>query len=479
MNRLGEFFARWVRRLLPDPLVLACLLTLVVLLIAVASPRTAELAAQPIAERCLAAAGLWLDGLWNPGFLAFALQMCFILLAGFGLARAPAAERLLDILAARVHTGRGAVAVAAAVSCAGCWINWGFGLILAGVFAGRLHERLAARGNRANAALIVAASYSGMMIWHGGLSASAPLKVAEQGVPLAGGGFSAPLLITQTVLSPGNLALTAVLLIGIPLVFRWMAGGESDSNVLADTSNNAAAAPVGITEPCHLDDIEPAAAPSLADRLGHTRLIPLAIAAVALVAVGVLLYRRGAAAIDLNLVNTVFLVAGLLLHGSLARYGAAVAASGPALVGIVLQFPLYAGIQGIMQNAGLAAALSEGFVNAAAGSADHLGVGSGVTFPIAAFLSAGAVNIFIPSGGGQWIVQGPILCDAAARLDVPITQAVMALAYGDQWTNMVQPFWALPLMGLTGVSVRRFMGYCVLLMLLAGPVFALGLVLMY
>ena len=475
MNRLGEFFARWVRRLLPDPLVLACLLTLVVLLIAVAAPKSDELAAQPVADRCLAAAGLWLDGLWNPGFLAFALQMCFILLAGFGLARAPAVERLLDILAARVHTGRGAVALAAAVSCAGCWINWGFGLILGGVFAARLHERLATRGIRANAALVVAASYSGMMIWHGGLSASAPLKVAEQGVPLAGGGFSAPLLITQTVLSPGNLALTAIFLIGIPLVFRWMAGSDSDSNLLADTSSNAAA-PMEQRQP---NGIEPATSPSLADRLGHTRVIPLAIAAVALVAIGVLLYRRGAAAIDLNLVNTVFLVAGLLLHGSLARYGAAVAASGPALVGIVLQFPLYAGIQGVMQNAGLAAALSEAFVSAAAWGADHLGVGSGVTFPIAAFASAGVVNVFIPSGGGQWIVQGPILCDAAARLGVPIPQAVMALAYGDQWTNMVQPFWALPLMGLTGVSVRRFMGYCVLLMLLAAPVFVAGLILMY
>lgn len=478
MERLGAFFARWVRRILPDPLVLAGMLTLFVLSVAIFRPSSDTLASLSPARRVPAAAILWLDGLWNPGFLTFALQMCFILLTGFALARTPAVERLMASLSAGVNTDRGAAALAAAVSCIGCWINWGFGLILAGVFAARLRREFAARGIRCRYALIVAASYSGMMIWHGGLSASAPLKVAEQGIPLPDGASSGPLLITQTILSPGNLALSAILILGIPLLFRFMAGRTRrlDPASGADSPGDDTGPEVVAAR---ADPDPPASPATLADRLNRSRMIPMALAAVGLVAVAVLIRRRGNAAIDLNLVNTVFLIAGLLLHGSLERYAAAIVESGPALAGIVLQFPLYAGIQGIMQGAGIAASLSEGFVAAAAWTAEHLGLSTQVTFPVAAFFSAGVVNFFVPSGGGQWIVQGPILCDAAARLGVPMEQAVMGLAYGDQWTNMMQPFWALPLIGLTGINVRQFMGYCVLLMLLATPVFILGLTFLF
>jgi short-chain fatty acids transporter len=146
-------------------------------------------------------------------------------------------------------------------------------------------------------------------------------------------------------------------------------------------------------------------------------------------------------------------------------------------VGIVVQFPLYSGIQGLMFGAGLAAAVSLGFVEAAQQVADTLSVGVRHTFPLATLFSAGVVNFFVPSGGGQWIVQGPIMCGAAQSLAVPYDQTVMAIAYGDQLTNMVQPFWAIPLMGMTRVNARAFMGYCALLMLLALPVFAVALML--
>lgn len=168
---------------------------------------------------------------------------------------------------------------------------------------------------------------------------------------------------------------------------------------------------------------------------------------------------------------------GLLLHRNLSEYAAALAEGGRAVTGIILQFPLYSGIQGIMFGAGLAAALSGWFAEASAAVANTLDLAPSTTFPVAAFLSAGLVNLLVPSGGGQWIVQGPIMCSAAVALDAPIEQTVMAVSYGDQWTNMTQPFWALPLAGLTGVDVRRFLGYCVLLMIVATPIFIVALLL--
>jgi short-chain fatty acids transporter len=462
---------------MPDPFVLACGLSVFVIISAVAVPQHESLVEQSLLHRIPAVADLWLNGLWDAGFLTFALQMCFVLLTGFALAKAPPAVRLLGRLAGRIRTERAAVTWTAALSCAGCWINWGFGLIAAGVFASRLRSEFAARGRRCHGALLVAAAYVGMMIWHGGLSGSAPLKVAESGIALANGKTIAPISIDEMTLSTGNLVLSLVLLVGVPLLIRQMAS-KTDAADRASIESAVAHPPSGSNERDRTD-IGANERQTIADRLNRTAVLPVLVAAVGSIALVNTVRRHGSAAIDLNFVNTVFLVAGLLLHGNLASYVAAVGESGRAIAGIVLQFPFYAGIQGVMQDAGIAAWLSSAFLDGSVRIADALGVPATVTFPIATFLSAGIVNIFVPSGGGQWIVQGPIVCEAAQALGAPFGQAVMALSYGDEWTNMIQPFWAIPLMGQTGVNVREFMGYCALIMLLAAPVYLIALVTLY
>ena len=105
-------------------------------------------------------------------------------------------------------------------------------------------------------------------------------------------------------------------------------------------------------------------------------------------------------------------------------------------------------------------------------------ISSARTLPLATFLSAGAVNLFVPSGGGQWGVQGPVVVEAAQSLDADLGRAQMGLAYGDEWTNMLQPFWALPLLALTGLRARDIMGYCAALMLLVTPIFVAALLLL-
>lgn len=477
MERLGNWFSRITRTILPDPMVIACGLTLLVVLAGLVTPQSSELAAMSLGGRTTAVVGMWFAGLWNPAFLVFALQMCMVLLTGYGLAKAPAATALLRFVASRVHSGRSAVLCVAAVSCAGCWINWGFGLIAAGILATELRAELKRRRIACHYALIVAGAYAGMMIWHGGLSGSAPLKVAGDGVTItrtvndiAETVHLDPVDVTRTIFSLGNVVLSIVLVLGIPLLLRSMAkpGGDDLDHLphLEPPAPTVAKEEAGRTR-------------SPADWANRSRAIPGLIVLMALVALGHLISEKGSGAFDLNFVNTVFLILGLLLHRDLTEYVAAVAEGGRAITGIVIQFPLYSGIQSVMFGTGLAVAMSQAFVTGAEGVAEVLHLSAATTFPPAAFLSAGLVNLFVPSGGGQWIVQGPIMCGAADALGLPIEQTVMAVSYGDQWTNMIQPFWAIPLMGLTGVSAREFMGYCALLMLLATPVFILGLVLLF
>jgi short-chain fatty acids transporter len=484
MERLGRLFAGLSQRYLPDAVVLACLLTLLTLLIAVGWPQVAELQNAGTFARIPPVAAMWMDGVWNRDFLAFALQMCFVLLTGYGLAKAPLAGHVIRRIAGWPRSNRGAVFLIAFTSCVTCWINWGFGLIVSGLLAVGVGQRLAERGVRCQYPLIVAAAYLGMMIWHGGLSGSAPLRVNDQGVRITRlidgrerTEQTGPIDIRGTTLSPGNLILSGLLIVGIPLVIRVVGSRE----VGAEAADGIGA---GFTEPA---DPTPAATPgpaaavsdaTIAARLNRTPVVPLLIVGLVALALGVQLRDRGAGAIGLNFVNLLFLGLGLLLHRNLSAYVSALAEGGRAISGIVLQFPLYAGIQGVMHHAGIASAISQGFVDASQWTASALGVGAEPTFAVSTFLSAGLVNLFVPSGGGQWIVQGPIVCSAAADLAIPLEKAVMAVAYGDQWTNMIQPFWAIPLMGLTRVDVRQFIGYCALLMLLAGPVFALALVLL-
>jgi short-chain fatty acids transporter len=166
--------------------------------------------------------------------------------------------------------------------------------------------------------------------------------------------------------------------------------------------------------------------------------------------------------LGLDTVNFIFLFAGILLHRTPARYLAALNDAIRTTGGIVLQFPLYAGIMGMMMKSGLAAAISQWFVE----------ISTPQTFKVFTFLSAGIVNLFIPSGGGQWAVQGPIVMPAAEALGVPLSQAAMAVAWGDAWTNMIQPFWALPLLAIAGLGIRDIMGYCLLALVWSGIVVA-------
>jgi len=169
--------------------------------------------------------------------------------------------------------------------------------------------------------------------------------------------------------------------------------------------------------------------------------------------------------LDINTVNLVFLAAGIVLHKTPMAYARAVSAAAKGTAGILIQFPFYAGIQAVMDHSGLAGVITKWFVD----------IANVHTFPLLAFLSSGLINFAVPSGGGHWVVQGPFVMPAAQALGADMGKAAMAIAYGEAWTNMAQPFWALPALAIAGLGVRDIMGYCVTALLFSGLVFVGGM----
>ncbi|WP_313328703.1 short-chain fatty acid transporter [Stutzerimonas balearica] len=441
LNRITAASVYLVQRFLPSPFVFAILLTLIVLVAAMLAT----------GQGLTAMAQHWGNGFWN--LLAFTMQMSLILVTGHALARAPAINRLLDRMARAPQSPGQAIILVTLVALAGSWINWGFGLVIGAVFARALARQV--RG--VDYPLLVAAAYSGFLIWHGGFSGSIPLSLASGGADLAkmtGGALSEAIDVGQTMFASYNLIIIAVLVVGLPLL-NWAMQPKQPKQV----------------DPALLKEPEADAVPreTAVQRLDDSRILGLVVVALALL----FFYRyfsENGLALSLNIVISIFLFAGLLLHGTPERYMRAIEESIRGIAGIVVQFPFYAGIMGMMVGAN-AAGLSLGrlvtdrFV--AWSTAD--------TFPVLAFLSAGLVNVFVPSGGGQWAVQGPIMLPAGAALGVPPQVTAMAIAWGDAWTNMIQPFWALPLLGIAGLGARDIMGYCLLTLVFSGLVIAGGL----
>ncbi len=440
--RAGTWLQGMVSRVMPDPFLLA--LGLTVLVMAIGGARLAGRGAEGVAATVIVG---WLEGFAATSGLAFALQMALVLVTGHAIATSPAVQRVVDRVAAIPQSTAGAATIVAAFACAASVIHWGLGAIAGALLAREVAANASRRGIALNYPLLGGAAYAGFAVWHGGLSGSAPLKAAEPGNFLEAK-FGGVVPLADTLLSPLNLVITGALLLSIPLLFRALA-----------THAPATTLP---REAVHLQPAPHAPEHGLVARLQESRAVG-GLFGAGLLAMLVVGGTKGRIAFDLNTVNLLFLATGMLLQGSIRAYVGAIADGAKGAGGIILQFPFYFGILGVMQATGLIGAISDAL----------LSVATPRTFPVLAFLSAGIVNFFVPSGGGQWAVQGEILATAAQALGVRPGSVIMAFAYGDAWTNMLQPFWALPLLGIMGLRARDVIGYTTLVFLAMGAVVSL------
>ncbi|MBU2956990.1 short-chain fatty acid transporter [Paracoccus sp. 1_MG-2023] len=418
---------RLMERWLPDPFIFVVVLTLIAAAAAMLTQGTGP----------VELARIWGGGFWE--LLQFAMQMLLVLVTGYILASSPPVRRLLARMAGLARSRGGAILLVSLVSLAASWINWGFGLVVGAIFAKEL-----ARQIRVDYRLLVAAAYSGFVVWHGGLAGSIPLTIATPGHFTESQIGVIP--TSQTIFSGWNLAIVVALFVVMPLVNRAM---------LPDTAEEVLVDPDTLAEretPARTTAMTPA------ERLENSPLLMYLIGIPGLL--WLLLHFTGGGALNLNVVNFLFLFLGIVLHGSPRSMLNALDDAMRGGAGIVIQFPFYAGIMAIMIQSGLAASMSEWFVS----------ISTAETLPFWSFISAGIVNVFVPSGGGQWAVQAPVMLPAAEALGADAARVAMGVAWGDAWTNLLQPFWALPMLGIAGLKARDIMGFCVVQLLITGVV---------
>ncbi|WP_227354970.1 short-chain fatty acid transporter [Haladaptatus salinisoli] len=467
IRRMAEGSSRLVERYLPDAFLFAILLTFVAYGLAFG-------AVEPRSDYLTHAENLIVDG-WYGGFwglLTFAMQMTLILMTGYALAQSAAVDRLLSRMAAVPSSERRAAALVPVVAAAASFVHWGLGLVVGAIFARKVAEQL----RTVDFPIIVAGAYSGFIVWHGGLAGSIPLVLnssAENGnFLLADGVLNSTISTGQTIFTVANLALFVVVgFVFLPLLFTLMYPENDEKKRPIDPGEFETATDGGTAAPTITTG-----SMTFAERIEHSRPLAWAIGLGGLLAI-VGYFGRGIAEgtmpwnnLNLNIVNFTFLFLGLLLHGTPAAYIDAMKEAVENVWGIILQFPFYAGIMGIMSYApegstSLATQIAQGMVQ----------VSPEGTLPAVAFLTAGLVNVFVPSGGGEWAVVGETLVTAAQASGASVPRVAMAAAWGDAWTNMIQPFWAIPLLAISGLSVRDIMGYCVMVLLGSGLIIAVGI----
>ncbi len=400
----------------------------------------------------------WGDGL--AGLLAFIAQISIVLVLGYTLAHTGPVERLLARIARFPRTPAMAYGFVTVVAGIASLISWALGLIVGGIVALEVARVARSRGIRLHYPLLVACAYSGYVIWHMGYSGSGPLAAATPGSFFEGLGVGV-VPVTQTTFASWNLIAIVVTLLAVtgamillrpqgddPIVELADKVPEEDTADGESTAGNEAESPVDEGE-----DHTPA------DRIDGSRPLTLALRA-ALALYLIVYFAQEGFALTLDIVNWSFLAVILLLVRSPKELGSLITDSGRTVGQVLLQYPLYAGILGIMGATGLIEVFSQFFVD----------ISTPRTLGVWAMIAGGIVNFFVPSGGGQFAIQAPIFISAAQKFGVEPAPVIMGIAYGDQWTNMIQPFWTIPLLAIAGLRVRDILGYTTITLFISGIV---------
>jgi short-chain fatty acids transporter len=430
LRSLTRIFVGYAERYIPDPYLYALILTFV-------TAGAAFVWTPADANKIIAS---WYDGIW--AILAFAMQMALILSTGVALAEAGPVKRGLQKLAAIPTRQSGAAVTMFLVSGLASWLNWGFGLVAGALLAREIAKRL----RDVDFGFLVAIAYMGNMVWASGLSSSIALATATPGSALnivekVTGNVAG---LNQTIFTAYNLVPTVLVFILLPLLLVAIAPRDGEMKRID---------PAILTE----QDVPSPAAPrekNFASAIENSPLFTLGLVAMGAAYETNVVATRGFT-LDINAMIFIALMLGLIFHWRPIRYIRAFNRAARTVGPILLQFPLYGGIMGMMTGTGLAAVIAQAFI----------AFSTHQTLPFWSFISSNIISLFVPSGGGHWAVQGPFMVPAAVSLHVDPALTAMATAMGEQTANMIQPFWALPVLAIAGLGIRDIMGYCVMALL--------------
>jgi short-chain fatty acids transporter len=438
MRIIANVFTRVAERYLPDAFIFVFFLTFLVLILGVFrgySPNQV------------------LD-FWGEGFfdiLTFTAQSTLMLVTGFALAHTPIVNRMLVAFARIPKNEVQVIALTTLVMMVCSWFSWGFGLIAGAIVA---REMGIVHRGKIHYPLVVAASYAGFIVWHAGYGGAIPTLIATEGHFLEPSMGVIP--VSQTIFSFNTLIILFALVLIIPLTMVMMRPRANEARRSIPESE------IRFEEQSLASDIDKKDM-SPAQRMEASRFIPLLLGIVGCIWLAQYFITGGV--VNINIVIMTFFALGLLFTHSTNDYIKYFKGGAKSAYGIIMQFPFYAGIMGIMIHTGLAADIASMFV----------AIANENTLPFWGFISAGIVNLFVPSGGGQWAVQGPIMVEAASQLNADLSRVAMGVAWGDAWTNMLQPFWTLPLLAIAGLGIRDIMGYTAVVLIVSGFVIGAGL----
>ena len=447
---LGERISSFTQRWIPDSWVVCMILTVLAILLAIFGVGAG------LNETVLA----WGNGMWT--LLELAMQFTIAMVAAHACVSSRPVFKLLDWLASIPDRERPlqAVVLVGLYSLVTAYLNWAFCLVASALFV----PFVARRNPNTDIRILIASAYLGMgTVWHGGLSGSAPLILATPGNPLMEPTTGASVIdrllpVTETLFVPFNLIFLCVIgAVGILTVVAL----HPRRNPRVLTSDEVERMMPTLPD-SETDGDSPAGWMD-----GFRGWIVLAAILIGY-PLGYSLVTRGFGATwTINAYNMVFLIAALLLQGRPSNLVRAFTQGTTTAAGIILQFPFYAGIFGVINNTGLGAWLGELFVQ----------VATTETYPMVVYLYSAFMNLFVPSAGAKWLIEAPYLLSAAKELGVSATTTVLAYAYGDSTTNLIHPFWAIPILAVTRLRFGDILGYTGLVALVCLVVSMIGMLL--
>lgn len=430
LRAVTRFCVHYAERYVPDPYLYAVILTFIAFI--------ASLIWTPSGP--MKAVDAWYNGLWS--ILAFAMEMALILSTGIALAHAPIIKRALERLAAWPSKQSSAAIIVFLAAAIASWLQWGFGLVVGAIIAREIAKRM----RDVDFGFLVAAAYMGFMTWASGLSSSIALATATPGSELnliqkftgKVEGFE------HTIFTWYNLVPVVLLILIIPIALSFMGPAKSEMKRV----DPALLAKEDETAPLERSK-------TFASTLDNAWIITALLVLMGVAYILQLCMTKGFS-LNLNMFIFITFMLGLVLHGRPINYVRAFYAGAKTTGPILLQFPIYGGVMGIMVKTGLAAVIAQAFLSF---STAH-------TLPFWSFISSNVISLFVPSGGGHWAVQGPFMIPAALKLHVDPAITAMGTAMGEQTANMIQPFWALPILAIAGLGIKDIMGYCVIAMVI-------------
>lgn len=415
-------------QVMPDPFVLSIGLTLVVILLAfIFAPH----ASVPVILTS------WYGGTF--GILGFALQMILILATGYAIAEAPVVQRGLRAMAASVTSPARAALLVFPIVAVAAWLNWGLGLIV-----GALLSREIAKRVKVDFAWLVAGSYSAWSVCNSGLSSSIALSQASHGnaLNLVEKATGQVIPLSQTVFAPFVFIPTVAVVVVMTAIFIKM--HPKPEHVVAFSETEPAAAAGAHDDP----HARGASLTSFASRVERSMLGTLILLILGIGYLAMTWHAKGFE-LDINTTILIFLLVGLALQRTPIAYADAIRRAARQTGSMLLQYPVYGGIMGIMTGTGLASTIAKTFV----------AIATPVTLPVLSYLSSLIITLLIPSAGGHWAVQGPFVLPAALSLHASVPRTAMGVAMAENVSNMLQPFWAVPVVAIAGIRIQRVMGY--------------------